>query len=79
MTYEELNKKYPKKQFGPISVLFAREWKDDEYVDAGWQFELGHSCDAWVIGNREDAISFAENLKKAIEYTLTQERKTNEH
>lgn len=40
-----------------------------EVIDKGWQFQLPHSCDEWVIGDEEAAEEMAKNLREAIEYT----------
>lgn len=40
-----------------------------QIIDKGWEYYLDHSCDEWIIGSTESAISFLENLKDALEYT----------
>lgn len=86
MKREEVNKKYPTKEFGEVNVRMdtryrktgkKNQWGNDKYdyegeVDIiGWEFYLNHSCDEWVIGNLSDAQKFHENLAEAIEYIET--------
>ena len=82
MTAAELLKRYPTpiRTFGAITVArriddeddyrcdLADEDPDESVNDIGWQFRLGHQCDAWLIGDKQAAILFHRDLTRAIEW-----------
>ncbi len=83
MNYKELREKYPNKSFGSVQVTrnFKYLYDDSKYnaennwvriekgiEDEGWEIQLPHSCDEWVIGSVEDATQMIKELNEAIEY-----------
>ena len=59
---------FPKKSFGIVEVERACRWTDQEFIDLGWQIQLPHSCDEWVIGNADDARSLIKEIEDAIQF-----------
>ena len=78
MTKAEHEKRWPDREFGKTPIYAERKWlyaDEDRHKypnyqveDNGWQINLSHSCDEWVIGSVEQAEQFAKDLAEAIAY-----------
>lgn len=77
LSWERIKKNFPTKKFGQVEVkmdFFDCFPEENKYGKNrlmqlnGWQIQLPHSCDEWVIGGVEDAEEMIKDLKEAIEF-----------
>ena len=77
MTIKEFDEKYPDKTFGRVVAhrnhkilnYDANKYPNCLVEDLG-TYTFCNEYDGWVIGKTEDAVSFAEGLRQAIEYVM---------
>lgn len=70
--YDDLWRAFPNKEFGErgIYVVMRYDWDKDlqKYIALGYEIELEHSCDEWIIGNVRKSKIFLSNLQEAIKF-----------
>lgn len=70
MKWNEFIEKYPDREVSEYMwvKMKDREIGDNDYLPIGWEIQLEHQCDEWVIGDIREARQFRDDLNKAIKF-----------